>query len=286
LKRQPVALDIISLLGHHAQDGQTGLHVNAIYKKLVALGFSRNKYPIINIIDYLEQSGLLMTTMRGVQKEIKTLTRLGYEFVKLVNDLDEYVKSCSDLQDAIKRDFDMDNYIGNKEQRSILRSKGWTQEEIDEYDNLLLCSKHLTSDLISPYEVIDVMFIRYVSVLSKIHGNENAKTILNRIMMDKINDQLSKVEDNKSITLAQLIREKVLGFSGFMIAEYSCSRFTDTKVSNLISSLMGLLCTKDDGDLSSTELRFIANFLNRPGKRPINAMRSESFKQEFNSLLR
>lgn len=164
LKRQPVALDIISLLGHHAQDGQTGLHVNAIYKKLVALVFSRNKYPIINIIDYLEQSGLLMTTMRGVQKEIKTLTRLGYKFVKLVNDLDEYVKSCSDLQDAIKRDFDLDNYIGNKEQRSILRSKGWTQDEIDEYDNLLLCSKHLTSDLISPYEVIDVMFIRYVSV--------------------------------------------------------------------------------------------------------------------------
>jgi hypothetical protein len=41
------------------------------------------------------------------------------------------------------------------------------------------------------------MLIRYISVLSKINDNKNAKTLLNHIMMDKINDQLSNVIVNE-----------------------------------------------------------------------------------------
>jgi rhodanese-related sulfurtransferase len=123
VSQQPVALDILFLLGRYAQNIKTGLHVNAIYKELVALGFSRNKNPVIKNINYLEQSGLLETTMCGEQKTIKTLTPLGHEFVKLANDFDKYVQSCSELQDTLDHNFGIENYSDKKVQRSILHNK-------------------------------------------------------------------------------------------------------------------------------------------------------------------
>lgn len=242
MSSQPVALDILFLLGRDAQDGQTGLHVNAIYKKLVAVGYSKNKKRIITIIDYLEESKLLTTEMRGAQKEIKTLTPLGYEFVKLADDIDGYVASCYELQELIKNILDMENSGDKKVQRNILRSKGWTTAEIDESDEIFhWCQK--IADLVSPYEIITVVFTRYISLISKISDIEDAKTLLNHIMVDKINDLFANITARPKYGLGYngLLAQKEAFITTILQAHYHSNRFTDEKVKNFLSSVFCVL---------------------------------------------
>jgi hypothetical protein len=288
VSQQPVALDILFLLGRYAQNIKTGLHVNAIYKELVALGFSRNKNPVIKNINYLEQSGLLETTMCGEQKTIKTLTPLGHEFVKLANDFDKYVQSCSELQDTLDHNFGIENYSDKKVQRSILHNKGWTAEEIEESDHLHLSSERLKSRIISPYEIISVMLIRYIFVLSKIKDNENAKTILNHLMMDKISHQLANTIatnlEDKSINLTEesyknLISQKTGFVRDHIWENYHFNRFTDTEVSNVLSSLSDVLLTKDyDNEWPYWGLASAIKLLTDPEEEPNRKGKNNRYK--------
>jgi hypothetical protein len=279
LKRQPVVLDILFLLGRYKQDNGTGLNLNAIYKQLVAKGFSRNKSPVIMCINDLEQSELLASTKRGKQKEIKTLTPLGHEFVKLANDFDQYVKSCSELQEAIKHNFGVAKYSDKKVQRNVLRKEGWTAEEIDLSEELLSSSEQLTH-LISPPEVISVMLIRYISVLLKINDNENARAILNRIIMDRISDQLSKTmvadaehkESNHTVGIYRFPYPSLTGqkidFVSKLMSRYYFSRFIDTEVWNVLSSLLNVLLVKVNDHWLKIEMNSLQSDV--PGKNRLN----------------
>jgi DNA-binding PadR family transcriptional regulator len=271
LKKQPVVLDILFLLGREAQNNNTGLHVNKIYSKLVDDNkIRKNKQPVVDALRYLKEGGLIESNKceEHEQKEIKTLTPLGHEFVKLANDLDKYIKSCSDLQEALLDiiGFHTGNISDKKIQRSILHNKGWTAEEIDESEKILESSLSIMN-LISPYEIISVMLMRYISVLSTVSDNEKAKTILNNIMMDKINDQLSKMIDQHpiatDISYENLISQKI-GFVKEQVEYYyHFNRFTDPKVSNVISSLSDVLLTKD---YEVPELTSLIKLLTHPDK--------------------
>lgn len=50
----------------------------------------------------------------------------------------------------------------------------------------------------SPYEIIDVILIRYISLLTKLSldANEIAKNILHQVVMNEISKQISLMSDN------------------------------------------------------------------------------------------
>jgi len=161
---QPVYSRILVLLYNCSQIRKSGLNVNSIYNQLVAEKvISRNKKPVIDAIHFLDKGNLILTIKEGKQKEIKVLTPLGNDLARLVIDLKKYSESTSELREA-------------------LRLKLTNARDHIEY-------------LVSPYEITNVAFIRYISVLSKIKDNKNAKIILNDIMMNVINNQLSEAID-------------------------------------------------------------------------------------------
>lgn len=247
MKVQPVYTEILFLLKERAQ---AGLNVNAIYRQLVTRKFSRNKKLIITAINDLEKGKLLETiknrrTTKRVkhvkQKKTKILTQLGDEFVRLADDLEDYTKSCIKLQNVIKQYFDVRTYDDKKILRNVLLNRGWKPQEIDMNDALFRSTKHLYEDLISPFQIINTMLIRYIMVLSKISNeNKNAKAILDDILMDNINKQLSNTiaidTDNTN-----LIKEKISFVTDFLEGKYYGNRFTNNEVDGVLSSILSVL---------------------------------------------
>jgi hypothetical protein len=246
MKEQPVALDILFVLYRHALNHKTGLHVNAIYKELVASNrIPKNKNRVIEALNDLKESDLIETTMSGIQKEIKTLKPLGHEFVKLTSDIDKHVNTCAGLLNLILDILDVEEYSDEKVQRNMLRNMGWTPEEIDDSENILECCKDL-GFLVSPYAIISVVLLRYISVLSKIKNNETAKTILNQIMMKRINNLLSNTinkKDGKELKWPEeyLIEEKIKNITSSFDHFYHHNSFTDVKVGDVLKSLIDVL---------------------------------------------
>ena len=211
--------------------------------------FSRNKKLIITAVNDLEKGNLLgtiknkRTTKRKKlkQKKTKILTQLGDEFVRLADDLEDYTKSCIKLQNVIKQYFDVRTYDDKKTLRNVLLNRGWKPEEIDMNDALFRSTKHLYEDLISPFQIINTILIRYIMVLSKIsNDNKNAKAILDDIVMDNINKQLSNTTaidtDNTN-----LIKQKIAFVTDFLEGKYYGNRFTNNEVDDVLSSILSVL---------------------------------------------
>lgn len=246
MKVQPVHLEILFLLRERAQ---TGLNVNAIYRELVARKFSRNKKLVLTAIDDLEKGDLLDTIKgskakrRVKQKKTKILTQLGDELVRVTDDLNDYADSCSKLQNVIKQYFSVGDYNDKKVLRNVLLNRGWKPEDINNFDNLFRSSKDLSIDLISPFQVINIVLIRYILVLSKIKYNKNAKIILDYIIMDNINRQLSNTAvtniDRPHISLA---KEKINFITDFLeTAYFDGNRFTNNEVDDVLLSVLKVL---------------------------------------------
>jgi DNA-binding PadR family transcriptional regulator len=257
MEDKPVYLGILFLLGFHAQNSKTGLNVNTIYKKLVKeKTISKYKKSLIDALKYLETAKLIQPTLSGKQKKIMSLTPLGHEFVKLVPDIDKYVKSCSELEELIKHLVDIGNQNDKKVQRSILRNDGWTNEEIDESERIIESAEQLGL-LISPNQIITVLLNRYISILSKINDNESAKTILYQIMMEKIIDLISKTA--AKVTETDSYRVLTYEKNYFCGGYYYYNRITDSKVSIMLKSLSDALD-------SERPLREIIHWLDDPNK--------------------
>ena len=85
------------------------------------------------------------------------------------------------------------------------------------------------------------MLIRYIMVLYKIsNDNKNAKAILDDIVMDNINKQLSNTIAI-DIDNTNLIKEKIGFVTNFLEGKYYDNRFTDNEVDDVLSSILGVL---------------------------------------------
>jgi hypothetical protein len=155
-----------------------------------------------------------------------------------------------------------------------------TAEEIDESERLLASSERLTNTLISPYETINTMLIRYISVLSKINDNENAKAILNHTIMDKINDQLSNtVATTLDESYKNLLSQKLDFIRKHIWNGYRFNRFTDTKVSDVLSSLSNVLLAKDyDNEWPYRGLTSVIELLTAPDKEDEREAKNKRYK--------
>jgi hypothetical protein len=243
VKVQPVLLEILFLLRKYAQGG---LNVNAIYRELVARKFSRNKKLVLEAIDHLEKGKLLetinyrATNRRVKQKKTKILTILGYELLELNEDLDNYIKSCSKLQEAIKQVLDIKKYANEKIQRNVLRSRGWEPSEIYNIEYFFRTYEDL-ENLISPFQIINTMLIRYILVLQKISNNVYSKFILDYIIMENINRHLSNtVITSMYDTNSKLVGDKVNLVTDLMQRGF-IHRFTDKQLEYVLLSMFDVL---------------------------------------------
>jgi hypothetical protein len=246
---QPVAFKILLVLYEHAQNYKTGLHVNAIFKELVARNqLGKSKEPVIEALKDLEQGDLIETTRVGKQKEVKTLKPMGQEFVKMFNDIFRYVGSCFGLMQFVYNMLDLIKYDDKKVQRRFLHEKGWTAEEIDYSEKIFATTAKLRS-LCSPYEVVNVVLIRYILVLSKITDNKYAKTLLNQLIMDLIYlilSQTSAETDDELMSLTEegymnLASQKIKFLGNIFDHNYYNNRFIDKRVNMFLQSLKDVL---------------------------------------------
>ena len=101
----------------------------------------------------------------------------------------------------------------------------------------------MTVDLVSPFQVISVVLIRYIFVLSKVKDNMNAKVILDYIIMNYVSNQLSNtiVTDIDRPHIG-LVKEKINFVTNFRETEYFYgNRFTDNEVYDVPLSLLKVL---------------------------------------------
>src|SRR5919106_956590 len=153
----------------------------------------------------------------------------------------EYVNSSSKLQDAIKKYFSLGHYDDKKVLRNVLLNRGWKPEEIKDYDRYLKCSNNISEDIVSPFQIINAILTRYILVLSKI-DNENAKMVLDYIVIRSINKQLSNTSvPNTDIAYSSLVNEKINSVISHMEGAYMHNRFFEDQLENFLLSQFALL---------------------------------------------
>lgn len=143
----------------------------------------------------------------------------------------------------IKQYFRVGYYDNKKILRNVLLNRGWKSEDVDNFDELLQSSQYLSIDLISPFQVISIVLIRYILVLSKIKDNKNAKIILDYIVMNNINRQLSNtIVTGIDKPYISLVKEKIDFVTDFIQTGYFAgNRYTDNEVDDVLLSVLKVL---------------------------------------------
>lgn len=186
------ALEILGIL--YEEDDTSGMSVNEIFRKTG----SKDKPIVIKSIKYLEKSRLVETKETHYkQKTPKILTRLGQEFAGYIDSVNQYNNSYQKLKEAIKNNYDMWRDTNEKARRNMLRTKGWSDKNITNYDEDLK-TVHQVRIVISPDNIIDVVVSKYISLLSEIYHTKNKNTvlILNRILTDLLSKQFALIVED------------------------------------------------------------------------------------------
>ncbi len=199
MKEQLVAKGIEILHILFEQQSSTGMSVNEIFRTTG----SKDKPLVIECIKYLERSKLMKTDERVhyKQKRIKILTDLGHTFAELTHCVNKYNKSFEKLKQAVKQNFDLRKDIDKNILLDTLHSRKWKTGEAMKYKKLY-DEAHILLSHLSPRENLDILLIRYVSLLSQnnVVDNENAKIILNKIVMDLLSNQVRMIQKNRAET--------------------------------------------------------------------------------------
>lgn len=165
-----------------------GLHVNAIFKQT---GLSYKPH-LVKAVNILGKGKLIMETKTPThkQKKIKQLTVLGYEFKHLMVSIEEYNEAFLKFEQCRVEK------IGDHEPSpNILRSRGWSKEEIDMYDQTWRSTNKMKDFLIRI--IFNALIIRYAAIVQRIEGNDIAREILIKYVTNQIAQQLSIIS-NKS----------------------------------------------------------------------------------------
>src|SRR5215211_3179634 len=195
MKNQLVENSLQILTIYSSYNSSTGLNVNEIFRKTG----SKDKKRVTDSIKYLEKARLLETkkSKDHSQKRFKICTKLGNEFVVLMNTIDEYNYVCIKLRNKLKPIVEIsESNADEKIKKNKLREIGLTGEEIKSYDNIMEHAGDIRM-LVSPHQIINTILIRFISLLSKLsldnNSNEIAIDILNRIVMNSISQQFTTI---------------------------------------------------------------------------------------------
>lgn len=226
------------------RENQTGIGVNELVKKTG----SRDKQRIINYIHDLERENIIemKSSSTHQQKKVNNLSNLGWEIIALCNNLERYTNSCSELRRVMKEEFYVPPGANKTTRNSILRNRGWSSEEISNYDKLHQ-QTHLAEDVGSPTDVINVILTKYILVSHKFTLKKNSigKLILDKVVMDAIYAQFSIIASDLVYYDSWLPR-KDLEFERRVLHDVFDSSFVVLSDKNVIGTSLMKLCLTDN----------------------------------------
>ena len=240
------------------RENQTGIGVNGIIKKTG----STDKQRIINYMRDLEREEIIETKSSSThqQTKIKRLTNLGWELVRLSHNLERFTDACSQLRHVMKEQLSIPPGVNNNTRNSILRNRGWTSEEISNYDKI--CQRiDLAEDVGSPSEVVNMILTKYILMLHKFRLRQNSigKLILDKIIMDTVYTQFSIAASDLASSNSWLPR-KELEFDRRVLHNVFDSSHVVLSDKNVIGTPLMKLCLMDnpfDNRFISTKVRQI-----------------------------
>lgn len=182
-----------------------GLHFNAIYKQT---GLSY-KPDVVEAVSMLGKGKLIMETKTPThkQKKIKRLTELGYEFKNLMVSIYEYNEAFSKFEDRRVEKFPFSSILNpsHKPVPSTLRSRGWSNEEIDNYEHTWHSTINIKDFIIK--NIFNALISRYAAIVHRIEKNNIAREILIKFVTDQIARQLSIISNESDYPMNTVFQE-------------------------------------------------------------------------------
>jgi len=174
---------------------------DTIFKKIQGLkqrGLNY-KYDTLDAIHHLKSGGLIeeIEDENHRQRLLERLTTLGDRIAHLILWTNEYKKSHSRLLEAATQHLNIHiNDFQEKALKSILRSRGWIDKEIEEFDEILYY-KHAKHgiDMVMEYSgqiLKDGLINRYINILGTFNTiTYVARDITNSLIVDAVTYQMS-----------------------------------------------------------------------------------------------
>jgi DNA-binding MarR family transcriptional regulator len=167
-------------------------NVNSIIKQT-----SSDRSYVSKVIKTLQKEDIIEETKSSTHKQmkIKQLTRVGRELAETMDNVDRYNEWYNKLREKRKEIFDRPYFKYKEEKviRRILRSKGWTEEEINSFDDC--ASGACLLDYASAGYIKDALLFKYASILQDNNLHTIGKAIFIKIIMDIISNQLTVLSD-------------------------------------------------------------------------------------------
>lgn len=248
---------------------------NRVFGELFRTGF-KNKRDVLDSIDHLKKSGLVRINRTPFHKQERliALTESGIKTAKLIDSVQDYNESLSKLHERAKENFDRPikgkNVIDEKMRRRILKEKGWTSEEIEQYfeDNFKPYGiKKLLNQ--SPRFVINILIFKY-ALLTELNPNETAKSIIQNIVIKLIGDVMKKFqasrypEINNNHGIFEMITDETLNYC-LAVSKLDAFAYTfmNNEVENLMRSFLFILDPSKESVVDLVEGRFMKGELKR-----------------------
>jgi hypothetical protein len=225
-----------------------GLHVNAIFKQT---GLSY-KPDLVKAVRILGKGKLIMETETPAhkQKKIKKLTELGYEYKNLMLSIEEYDKAFSEFERCRVEKFPVSSTLRPSDipVPSILRSRGWSSEEIDKYEETWLSTIEIKDFLIK--NIFNALISRYAAIVPRIGNNNIARDILIKFVTNQIAHQLSIISNESDYPMNTVfqdltsVMDEVPDF--YHNPEYFLyNHFINNEIKNVIALLLYLVTPRN-----------------------------------------
>jgi DNA-binding MarR family transcriptional regulator len=232
-----------------------GKGANEIFFKGRQTGLTSYKQDVLDTIKTLQEAELIdeIPDPKHSQKRIKRLTPLGRQLAELMSNIESYNKSYLELKDAIRANFTFDwsNIKDDSVLRSILRGRGWAEDEIARFidvDKRWGTAAHDFAST-SPWSVVRILLAKYSMIIFDYKPNQIAKSIVDKFIVDFMTEQLFSILDNvtnmqrRSMvydTTSYIVSDirKQITFLGNLFQDY---RFIDGYVENVILATFTIL---------------------------------------------
>jgi hypothetical protein len=186
------------------------------------------------------------------QAKIMQITHLGREFIHLVDGIKEYNEAFTKFERCRIENIDMVG--GGDPTPSMLRSRGWSREEIDMYDKTWFSTYEMRAFLIRT--IFNAIISRYAAIVEHIGHNDIAKDILNMIVTNEIARQLSIIsmasDYNRSKHAMNIISQDLTEAIDEEIPEFYHSpdyflhnRIISNQIKDVIASLLYLTTPRE-----------------------------------------
>jgi hypothetical protein len=234
----------------------------------------KNKGPILLAIDLMAKEKILDSKRVNKQKKLITLAPLGSEIIDFITDIGvtneayfalgqkiaEYVYLREKCQESAPH-APHDNDNSEKLLRSILLQKGWKNEELDSFEDVVMSLHSLRNVYLK--NISNSLLHRYFTISSKFKMNYIANAVLVRVLVDGITNLLN-IGPVQNILQPSVYRSNFEDLQTPVLNDIKqayhtsrqtiSNRFTSEEITGLMSSLICVLKPSPDKFSRFTEV--------------------------------